>query len=492
MSDKLTFILNGKRVDLTDFSPTQTLLSYLRNERALTGTKEGCAEGDCGACTVIVGELQGDQLHYISVNACISFLPMLHGKLVISVEGLAGPQGELHPVQQAIIDQHGSQCGFCTPGFVMSLYALHLAQEKPDCPRVSRDGISHGLAGNLCRCTGYGPLISAGEQALAKTPPAWEKARQTQALKLMRDIERSGQLTFSSNGQRWDSPVELEELAQLYKQFPEATLVAGASDIGLWVTKQLRTLPHLIDVTRVQSLRQIKVHQKNIRIGAAVRYSDVERILAEHFTDFGELIRRIGAAQVRNAGTIGANIANGSPIGDTPPALIALGATLYLRRGSKIRSLPMEDYFIAYGQQDRAEGEFVEAIELPTLKNPDQLKCYKLSKRFDQDISSLCGCFNLTIEYETVVDARIAYGGMAEIPQRAHGVEQALIGKPWTLETIENALPAYAKDFTPFDDMRGSGEYRLLAARNLLLKLFEETDKPLAHTRLVGRGSALV
>ena len=485
MSDKLTFILNGQRVDLTDFSPTQSLLLFLRNELRLTGTKEGCAEGDCGACTVIVGELQNGQLRYAVVNACILFLPMLHGKLVITVEGVAGPHGQLHPVQQAIVEKHGSQCGFCTPGFVMSLYAQFLSQDKPD-----RAAIAHGLAGNLCRCTGYGPLISAGEQALATSPPDWDTARQKHSLKLLHDLQPDQGGLFVSRDLRWDRPVELEDLAQLVQEYPQAILVAGASDIGLWVSKQFRDLPHLIDVTRVKKLCEIHEGENSIRIGAGVRYCDATSILATYYPDFAELVRRIGGAQVRNVGTIGANIANGSPIGDTPPALIALGARLILRCGTKTRSLPLEDYFIAYGRQDLGKGEFVEAIEIPKPANVDQLKCYKLSKRFDQDISSLCGCFNIEIEQGTVVAARIAYGGMAGIPKRALGVEQALIGERWTRETVAGAMQVYGDDFAPLDDMRGSSTYRMQAARNLLWKLFEETELPLSQTRLDGRGSA--
>ncbi len=486
MSDKLTFIVNGERIDLMDFSPTQTLLSFLRNQRALTGSKEGCAEGDCGACTVIVGELENGSIRYRAINACITFLPMLHNKLVITVEGIAGPQAELHPVQQAIIDHHGSQCGFCTPGFVTSLTAAHLSGEQPD-----RAGINDILAGNLCRCTGYGPLISAGEQALAQASPDWQKARQKKSEKLLQDIASDQACIFQCEGQRWDMPVSLSELAQLYKQYPEAILVAGASDIGLWVTKQLRQLPHLIDVTRVAKLCEIDEQDESLCIGAGVRYQDAMEIIAALYPDFGELVRRIGGRQVRNTGTIGANIANGSPIGDTPPALIALGAQLVLRCGSKTRSMPLEDYFISYGRQDRAKGEFVEAIEIPKLDDPDQLKCYKLSKRFDQDISSLCGCFNIEVAKGKVIAARIAYGGMAGIPQRAQAVEQALIGKPWSRAAIEAAMLAYGDDFSPLGDMRGSSDYRLLAASNLLLKVFEESRAPLVDTRLVGRGSAL-
>jgi xanthine dehydrogenase small subunit len=484
MDDQLTFVLNGERETVTGVPPTTTLLNYLRYAKRLTGTKEGCAEGDCGACTVAVGEIEGGTLRYRALNACIQFLPMLHGKSVVTVEGLKGPGGELHPCQQAIVDTHGSQCGFCTPGFVMSIYAMG------ETAASGRQAVNDALAGNLCRCTGYGPLIAAAETAADCEPPAWDVARRTREHALLADMDEET-LAFSHNGQRYYSPTDADEFARLYAENPDATIVGGATDAGLWVTKQHRDLPTMLHIGRVAALREIRVASDRIWIGAAATYSDAEDVIASAFPDFGELIRRLGARQVRNAGTIGGNIANGSPIGDTPPALIALGAELVLRRGNARRRMPLEQFFIAYGKQDRAPGEFVEAVEVPLLADPEQLRCYKISKRFDQDISALCGCFNIRVADGAVAEARIAFGGMAGVPKRAAAVEAALRGKPWTESTILATIPAFETDFQPLTDMRGSAQYRMLAAKNLLRRYFAETQVPLAQTRLVGRDAVL-
>ncbi|MGE4324674.1 MAG: xanthine dehydrogenase small subunit, partial [Pseudodonghicola sp.] len=386
----IRFLLNGETVELSDVAPTLTLLEWLRETRGLTGTKEGCNEGDCGACTVMVRDSEGAR----ALNACILFLPQLDGKAVRTVEGLAGPDGQLHPVQQAMVDHHGSQCGFCTPGFVMSMAVAHLNRERDH---------ATALAGNLCRCTGYAPILRAAEAAAGLPAPDW----------LDDDAPAPAGDTFR--------PGNADELAQLYAAHPEATLVAGATDVGLWVTKALRDLDPVIFLAGCDDLKRVEVGADDIRIGAMTDMNAVRAALAPHFASYAEMIRRYASAQVRAAATIGGNIANGSPIGDNPPALIALGATLHLRKGDARRSLPIEDFFVDYGKQDRAAGEFVEAVSIP--RQPDRLKCYKLSKRFDQDISAVCGCFNITVEDGIVTTARIAFGGMAGIPKRARHVE---------------------------------------------------------------------
>jgi xanthine dehydrogenase small subunit len=437
----IRFLLNGEPVELSDVAPTLTLLEWLRETRGLTGTKEGCNEGDCGACTVMVRDSDGAR----ALNACILFLPQLDGKAVRTVEGLAGPDGQLHPVQQAMVDHHGSQCGFCTPGFVMSMAVAHLNGERDH---------ATALAGNLCRCTGYAPILRAAEAAAGLPAPDW----------LDDDAPAPAGDAFR--------PGSADELAQLYAARPEATLVAGATDVGLWVTKALRDLDPVIFLAGCDDLKRIEVGAGDIRIGAMTDMNAVRAALAPHFASYAEMIRRYASAQVRAAATIGGNIANGSPIGDNPPALIALGATLHLRKGDARRSLPIEDFFVDYGKQDRAAGEFVEAVSIP--RQPDRLKCYKLSKRFDQDISAVCGCFNITVEAGVVTTARIAFGGMAGIPKRARHVESALVGHPWEADTIRMAEAGFDADFAPLSDMRASAAYRLETARAMLERYFAE------------------
>ncbi|MCT8161189.1 xanthine dehydrogenase small subunit [Pseudoruegeria sp. SHC-113] len=451
----ISFLLNGESVALPEVAPTMTLLDWLREQRGLTGTKEGCNEGDCGACTVILTDAGGTPA---AINACITFLPQIHGKALRTVEGLTGENGALHPVQQAMVACHGSQCGFCTPGIVASLAA---AQATGD---TAHDDV---LAGNLCRCTGYAPIIRAAESAQADT--GWAKADTNALPHFVPEISAGG-----AGGSQPPAflPASADELAAWYDAHPDATLVAGATDVGLWVTKQMRDLDEIAFLDGCCDLQQIEESADGLRIGAGVTLAALREAIAPRHPHFAEMLRRFASTQVRNRATIGGNIANGSPIGDAPPALIALGATLHLRKGEVRRSLALEDFFLEYGKQDRAPGEFVEAITLPA--QPDRLKCYKLSKRFDQDISAVCGCFNLTVDAGTVNEARIAFGGLAGTPKRASHVEAALLGQPWSLATVQAALPAFAADYTPMSDMRASAAYRLATAQNMLLRYFHE------------------
>jgi len=484
MRESIAFVLNGRRETLRNVPPATTLLNYLRKVKRLTGTKEGCAEGDCGACTVVVGELREGRVCYRAVNACILLLPMLEGCSVTTVEGVRGRDGALHPVQQALVDAHGTQCGFCTPGFVMSLYAMYLSEPRPGTARIN-----DVLAGNLCRCTGYGPIMCAAQSMYdlpAPDPGVKEHADRAQ----LQAIAHGETVALECEGRRFYSPGSLADFARLCAQNPGATILSGATDIGLWITKQHRDVAAFIATSRVSELQAISQDGATLRIGAAATWSDLEAVIGRHFPDFGELVRRFGSVQVRNLATIGGNIANASPIADAPPALIALGARVVLREGARRRTLPLEAFFITYGKQDRQPGSFIEAIELPLLQRPERLKCYKLSKRFDQDISAVCGSFNIEITQDKVREARICYGGMAATPKRARNVEAVLIGQAWTLATVMAALPAVDRDFAPISDVRGSAAYRSQAAKNLLVKYFHETQRPPSGTRLIGRDAA--
>jgi len=469
----IRFILNGEEIKLSDVAPDATLLDYLRLQRSLRGTKEGCAEGDCGACTVLVGRLSGGKLTYESVNACIRFMGSLDGCHVVSVEHLAGGGDRLHPVQQAMVDFHGSQCGFCTPGFVMSLYGLWMKSPEPSDAEIEKS-----LQGNLCRCTGYEAIMRAARAIsdygkVAKDPLLVERKAITARLQAFRDGIR---VEVGEGKDRFVIPASVEDLAAVLEAEPTATVVAGSTDVGLWVTKHMRKIAPVVFIANIEGLQGLSHDKGVISIGAGVTYTEAFEMLSKHIPALGPLIDRIGGQQVRNMGTIGGNIANGSPIGDTPPALIALGATLTLRKGKTSRAISLQDFFIAYGKQDRAPGEFVEAVHVPVPAKGVHFAVHKITKRRDEDITATLGAFWLSLAKDgTVADVRIAYGGMAATPKRASAVEAALVGQPWTEATVEAAMVKYAEDFTPLTDMRATAEYRALAAKNLLLRFYMET-----------------
>jgi xanthine dehydrogenase small subunit len=479
MSSAIRFILNGEDVTLGDFAPTDTLLDYLRLSRRLTGTKEGCAEGDCGACTVLVGRLSEQGLRYEGVNACIRLLGSMHGTHVVTVEHLAAEDGALHPVQQAMVDCHGSQCGFCTPGFVMSLYGLWLSNENP-----SRAEIESALQGNLCRCTGYEPIVRAAEQVAESRPSSLFDPLERDRMEITGKLLSMKSFTDTIIVEKIDGgslmrsivPASTQAFAQILAVEPDATIVAGATDVGLWVTKQLRRLDPVIFINHLTELQSMIIEDRGVTIGAGVSYAEAHGVLEAVIPAFGRLIDRIGGQQVRNMGTIGGNIANGSPIGDMPPPLIALGAELTLRSHSGRRTMALEDYFIDYGRQDRIPGEFVEKVFVPRPADDSHFAVYKISKRRDEDISALCGAFHLALDPDGLVETiRIAFGGMAATPRRAVQVEEALTGRPWSWGVISAVRDVFDEDYQPLTDWRASAEYRSLAAKNLLTRFFLET-----------------
>ena len=478
------FVRRGRIVERRDFAPGETLLDHLRLRERAYGTKEGCAEGDCGACTVAVGRLDGNgRIAYAPVNSCILLTGMVDGAEIVTVEDLASPEDGLHPVQRALVDAHASQCGFCTPGFVMSLFTLYQSGVRAD-----RATVNDWLAGNLCRCTGYRPIADAALACCKGGADAAREERAAGAAGLLAGLSDDADLFAGNDHTFFAAPATEDALAALCARYPDATIVGGATDVGLWITKQLRTLPRIVHTGRVASLHEVRETDGAIEIGAAATYSEAEAALRGIDPDVGEMLRRLGSKQVRSTGTVGGNVANGSPIGDTPPVLIALGASIELRHGDARRTLALEDFFLGYGRQDRAPGEIVTRITVPRLGSGEHFRCYKISKRFDQDISAVLGAFRFRIRRGRIAEARIACGGMAAVPKRARETEAAVVGlrlrDPASWPAAADAL---AGDFSPIDDHRASAGYRLRVARSLLLKaLAEVAGRPTVETRITG------
>jgi len=472
--------------EIRDLPPTMTVLDWLRIEEGRRGCKEGCGEGDCGACTVVVGDLEQGRLRYRAVNACIRFLATLDGKHLLTVEDLQGTDGRLHPVQQALVDCHGSQCGYCTPGFVMALYALYREGTRPDPARID-----DSLAGNLCRCTGYGPIIAAAQAMHDLEGPDPVQGRESEIIECLGSLKRDGMLDIEAGGQRLMAPRSADEVAQTLLDHADAVLLSGGTDVGLWVTRQLRELGKVVYLGEAADLRSVDVDGLQIVIGANATLDDIHPVVTRHYPDFGEVLRRFGSVQVRNVATLCANVANGSPIGDSAPVLIALDAQVTIRRGKRRRRVAVEDFFIDYGVQDLQPGEFIESISIPLSGAGTVLKAYKISRRFDQDISAVCGAFSLTVSGGILADVRIGFGGMAATPVRARHAEAAMRGRAWTEETVERGVKAFASDVTPIDDLRASAEYRMLVAGNLLRKAFMESTADPERTRVLERRQAV-
>jgi xanthine dehydrogenase small subunit len=479
----IRFFHRGHVVEVNDAAPTRSVLDWLREDARCSGTKEGCNEGDCGACTVVVGSLAepGDAravrgLALQTVNACIQFLPTLDGKALFSVEDLKSiaPDGSLHPTQQAMVDCHGSQCGFCTPGFVMSMWSCY-EQHRAAGTTPTRQALADELSGNLCRCTGYRPILDAGQRMFELPAVQLDTAPVLRALHELASADG----WHYDRGAGFHAPKTLQALAELCERRPEARLLAGSTDVGLWVNKQFRELGEIIYLGEVEELRRIEPPDGHgggeLRIGAGASLESAWRALARRWPALTDVWLRFASPPIRHAGTMGGNVANGSPIGDSAPVLMALDAQIELRRGSRVRRLALPEFYVDYMKNRLEPGEFVQALVIPDLPARRRLRAYKISKRFDCDISALCAGFAVELDGDTVAAVRLAYGGMAGVVKRAAGAEAALLGRPWTQHSIVAAQAALGTDFTPLTDMRASAAYRQQVAANLLQRFWLET-----------------
>ena len=488
VTNSVRFVLDGEIVEAQGKRRTTTVLDYLREQLHRTGTKEGCAEGDCGACVVLVGELadDGQRVNYIPVNSCIQLLPTLDGKSLKTVESLRRGDGSLHPVQQAMVDCHGSQCGFCTPGIVMSLAGL---VQHNTCP--NRQQVNDALSGNLCRCTGYKPIVDAAMGA-CKAPAAALKIDDAADLPLLREIRRAQEPTYSLDGEivvqpvvrtrkgsEFVSPSSLAELTKYLTQHPGATLLAGSTEIGLQVNKQFSRPSHICYLGNVAELKRVDETPKAWRIGAQVPLSQVEVLVAKDYPDFAEVLRRFGSPPIRSTATLAGNIANGSPIGDSMPCLMALGATLILRRGDKTREVPLDAFYTGQKKNVLQPGEFIEATVLPRPQAGQVFRAHKISKRFEQDISATCCAVRFEVAGGKLKNVRVAYNGLAPSPCRAPKIEAVLEGKALGDVRAADIDAAIAQSFTARDGLRATWAYRSLVARNLVLQFVQDADPAL-------------
>jgi xanthine dehydrogenase small subunit len=470
ISNSISFIQEDQIMKINNPDPNETLLNYIRTKLKKTGTKEGCAEGGCGACTVVLGELKNNEIKYSAINSCITFLPTLHGKQLIIVEDLISKNGSLHPVQEAMVDCHGSQCGFCTPGFVMSLFSMFKKYTN-----FKEDIIKESISGNLCRCTGYKPIIKAAKKLSNKNKIDHFSQNIKNTIKLLKKINNKS-IKIYKNDKKYFAPKYIQELKKIIKKNVDSHFMSGGTDLSLKVTKERKDINSIIYMNSIYEMNYIKNNSKYIEIGASTPLIDLENHMQNYYPDFTKILKRYGSPQIRNVGTVAGNIATASPIGDCLPLLLSLNAEVVLQDLKKTKTLLLDSFFVSYRKTKIKKGQFIRSIKIP-LPEKNIFKAYKISKRFDDDISSVCAAFNLEIVKNRIENVKIAYGGMAEIPKRAIFCEKILLKSLINDETISKAKEALERDFKPISDMRASGLYRIEVAKNLLEKCCVEVKQ---------------
>ena len=471
VSNTIQFILNNKIFKIKNPNPNQTILDFIRLDLKKKGTKEGCAEGGCGACTIVLGELKKNKLIYKSINSCITFLPILDGKQLILIEDLISKDKKLHPVQEAMVKFHGSQCGFCTPGFVMSLFAMYKNNTK-----INKEVIDESLSGNLCRCTGYRPIIDAAKSLDKENKNDHFMNSKNKIITLLKKINNNKELVITTDDKKYYAPRSLISLKKILNTNKDAKLLSGGTDLSLDVTKSRRDIKKIISLNSIKQLNFIKKNKRFIEIGAIVSLYEFQEFIKKYYVDFYNILKRYGSLQIRNVGTIAGNIATASPIGDTLPLLLSLDTEIMIQSIKGKKKISLREFFISYRKTILKKGEFIYSIKIPIHSN-NYFRAYKISKRFDDDISSVCGSFNFLIKNNKIFRANIAYGGMSEIPKRAFETEKRLVNSEFSEKTFSRVLKFLDKDFSPIDDMRASKKYRNEIAKNLLMKYFYEINE---------------